>query len=125
MLPVIFTGAVPVLLRVKRSAELLAAAGWLGNVKLEGERVAIGAPPVPVKLTVSGLLVALSVKLNVAARLPEVAGVNVTVTVQLAFPASEPAHVLLAMAKSPGLVPVICGLLRVKDEESPLVKVTL
>jgi len=104
---VIFKIAVPVLLRVKPPAELAVAAGWLEKAKLVGERPAIGAPPVPVRLTVCGLFVALSVKVNVAARLPAVVGTNVMVTVQFAFTATELPHVLPGIAKSPGLVPVI------------------
>ena len=75
--------ALPVLLRVKLSGELAVASGWLEKLKLEGERPPSGAPPVPVKLTVWGLFVALSVKVKVAARLPAVVGTNVMVTVQL------------------------------------------
>jgi hypothetical protein len=92
---VIFKIAVPVLLRVKLSAELLVAAGWLAKAKLVGERLATGAVPVPVKLTVCGLLVALSVKVNVAARLPLVVGVNVTLTVQVPLTATGLVHPLV------------------------------
>jgi hypothetical protein len=116
--------AVPVLLRVKLSGELPVAAGWLGKVKLVGERPARGAVPVPVTLTVCGLFVALSVKVKVAVRLPAVVGVNVKLTVQLAFTASELPHVLPGIPKSPGLVPVIWMLLMVKAAVPPLVMVT-
>ena len=116
--------ASPVLLRVKLSGELLVVAGWLAKVKLVGEREAVGTAPVPVKLTDCGLFVALSVKVNVAVRLPAVVGVNVTLTVQLAFTASEVPHVSLGIAKSPGSVPPICTLLMVKAALPPLVRVT-
>jgi hypothetical protein len=121
----IFKIALPVLLRVKLCAELGVAAGWLAKVKVVGERPAIGPVPVPVRLTDWGLFVALSVKVNVAARLPAVVGVNVTPTVQVPFTATELPHVLLGIPKSPGLVPVIWMLLMVKDEDPPLVKVTV
>ena len=57
---------VPVLLRVKLAGELLVPAGWLGKAMLAGERPTRGAVPVPVRLTVCGLFVALSVKVSVA-----------------------------------------------------------
>ena len=46
---VIVKVALPVLLRVKLSGELLVSVGWLTKVKLVGERPAIGVAPVPVK----------------------------------------------------------------------------
>jgi hypothetical protein len=91
----IFKIAVPVLLRVKPCAELGVAAGWLGKTKVVGERLPTGAVPVPVRLTVWGLFVALSVKVNVAARLPAVVGVNVTLTVQVPFTPTGLTHVLV------------------------------
>ena len=91
----IFKVAVPVLLRVKLSGELLVVVGWLAKAKVVGERLASGAVPVPVKLTVCGVFVALSEKLNVAARLPPVVGVNVTLTVQVPFTATGLAHALV------------------------------
>ena len=78
----------PVLLRVKPSAELLVVAGWLVKVKVVGERLAVGPVPVPVKLTDCGLLVALSVKDKVAVRLREVVGAKVMLAVQVPFEAS-------------------------------------
>ena len=116
--------AVPVLLRVKLAGELLVAAGWLGKARLAGERPTSGAVPVPVRLTVCGLFVALSVKVKLAVRLPAVVGVNVKLTVQVAFTASELPHVLLDVPKSPGLEPVIWMLLMVKADVPPLVRVT-
>lgn len=52
-----------------------------------GERLATGAVPVPDKVTVCGLLAALSVKVTEAGRLPEVVGVNVTLMLQVPFTA--------------------------------------
>jgi len=97
---------VPVLVRVKLWGELEVSIPWLLKVRLEADKLASGAVPVPVRLTVCGLFVALSEKVNVAVRLPPVAGANVTLTVQLAFTPSELPHVVVS-AKSPGLVPVI------------------
>jgi hypothetical protein len=58
-----------------------------------------GEVPVPLRLTVCGLLIALSVKINVPATAPGTAGVKVTPTEQLAPAARADPHVLLAMAK--------------------------
>jgi hypothetical protein len=115
--------ALPVLLRVKLSGELLAVAGWLAKVKLVGERPAIGVVPVPVKLTVCGLFVALSEMVKVAVRLPLAVGVNVTLTVHEPFAATELPHVLV-WAKSPELAPVTAMPVMVKLAFPELVRVT-
>ena len=60
--------------------------------------------PVPERLTVCGLALALSVMLTEALRVPEAEGVKVTLIVQLAPAATELPHALVC-AKSPGLVP--------------------
>ncbi len=61
--------------------------------------------PVPERLTVCGLPLALSVMLTEAVRVPVAEGVKVTLIVQLAPAATELPHVLVC-AKSPALVPV-------------------
>jgi hypothetical protein len=58
-----------------------------------------GALPVPARLTVCGLLIALSAKLRVPVTAPSAAGVKVTPIVQLAPAAMLSPQVLLAMAK--------------------------
>ena len=88
-------------------------------------RVARGPVPVPVKLTVCGLYDALSVKVSVAPRLPLVVGEKVTLTVHIPFIASGLTHVLVGIAKSPGLAPFIWMLVIVRAEDPPLVRVTL
>jgi hypothetical protein len=60
-----------------------------------GERLAREAVPVPERLTVCGLPLALSVMLSEAARLPLAEGVNLTLIVQLAPPATELPQVLV------------------------------
>ena len=60
-----------------------------------GERLATAAVPVPERLTVCGLPLALSVMLTEAVRLPLAEGVNVTRIVQLALAATELPHVLV------------------------------
>ena len=56
-----------------------------------------GAVPVPVRLAVCGLLVALSVTVNAALRVPVAVGVNVTLIVQLE-PAATPVPQLFVCA---------------------------
>jgi hypothetical protein len=59
------------------------------NERLDGESVTLGAIPVPVRLTLWGLPLALSAMVSDAVRVPDAAGVNVTLIVQL-LPASRP-----------------------------------
>ena len=84
-----FKVALPVLLRVTVCAELVISTGWLPKARLAGERLARAAAPVPERLTVCGLLLALSVMLSEAVRLPLAEGVNLTLIVQLALAATE------------------------------------
>jgi hypothetical protein len=62
------------------------------------------AAPVPVRFTLCGLPVALSVRVTFAVRVPLAAGVKVTLIVQLP-PAATLDPQLLVWAKSPGFVP--------------------
>ena len=73
----------------------------------EGERLG-GATPVPETPAVWGLLLALSVTVNVALREPVAAGVKVTLMVQVPLAAKVEGlrGQLLVCPKSPGLVPV-------------------
>lgn len=64
------------------------------------------AAPRPVRATCCGLLPALSVKFNVAVRVPDVVGLKMILAVQLAEAASVEPQVVLKTAKSPALVPV-------------------
>ena len=93
------------MLRVRLLAVLLVPTDWLPKARLVGERLAKAAVPVPERLTVCGLPLALSVMLTEAVRLPLAAGLNVTLIVQLALAATELPHVLVC-AKSLALVPV-------------------
>src|SRR5215467_13687360 len=82
--------------------------GTLGNDRLGGVRVTAGsapALPVPVRLAVCGLPVALSVTVTVAVRVPVLVGENVTAILQL-NPGTSGLTQLLVCAKSPGFVPV-------------------
>ena len=87
--------ALPVLLRVTVCAVLVTSTAWLPKARLVGERLATAAVPVPERLTICGLPLALSVMLTEAVRLPLAAGLNVTLIVQLAPAATELPHVLL------------------------------
>jgi hypothetical protein len=73
----------------------VAATGWLAKVRLVGDRLATAAAPVPERLTVCGLPVALSARVRDAVRVPLAAGLNVTLTEQLALAASELPQVLV------------------------------
>ncbi len=103
---VILKVAVPVLVRVTHWDVLVTSTGWLEKARLVGERVAgpVAAVPVPERLTVWGLPLALSAMLSEAVQLPLADGVKVTLIVQLA-PAATELPQLLVWAKSLGLVP--------------------
>ena len=68
------------------------------------EKLGAGAVPLPVKLTVCGLVGSPSVKISAAVRMPLAVGVNVTLTAQAA-PAATLAPQVFSCAKSPGFVP--------------------
>ena len=71
------------------------------------ERVAAGlVVPVPLRLTLWGLVGSESLRVTFADRVPAAVGVNVTLRVQLA-PDATLAPQVFVCAKSPGLVPVI------------------
>ena len=78
------------------------------KVRLVGDRVAVGPTPVPDTPAVWGLLLALSVTVNVALRAPVAVGVKVTLIVQVPLAAKVEGLMgqLLDCPKSPGLVPV-------------------
>jgi hypothetical protein len=81
--------ALPLLLRVTVCAELVVSTGWLPKERLAAERLATGPLPVPVpeRLTICGLPLALSVMVTAPLRVPVAVGVKVTLIVQL-FPAA-------------------------------------
>ena len=81
----------PVFVRVTGCAELVVPTGRLPNARLAGERLTTGAVlvPVPERLTVWGLPLALSATLSAAVRAPLAEGVNVTLIVQLAPATTE------------------------------------
>src|SRR5207245_440551 len=103
----------PVLVSVENCTALVVPTAWLPNASEAGERLATGPldveAPVPVRVAVCGLPVALSVTATVAVLVPEAAGVNVTLIAQVAPAATDVPHVLL-WVKSPLLVPVMAML---------------
>ena len=108
--------AFPVLFSVKVWAVLVVPRFWLLKVRLVVVTPAMGALPVPVRLTdcwLPATLLLLSVMFKEAVRLPVAAGVNVTLMVQLPLAATEPPHVLVS-AKSPGSAPANAMLLMVR-----------
>ena len=124
MMPAILNAALPVLLRVTVCAVLVVPTDWLPKARLVGERLTTVVVPVPERLTVCGLPLALSVMLTEAVRLPLAAGVKVTLIVQLLPPATELPHVLLC-AKSLALVPVRARLVMLKAALPVLLRVRL
>src|SRR5258706_295368 len=91
----IFSAAVPVLVRVTVCAALVVSTLWEANVKLVVERLTIGIVPVPERVTVCGLLLALSETVIAPDRSPVVVGVNVMLIVQFPPAATEVPQVLL------------------------------
>ena len=102
--------------------------GWLPKETEVGERLTPGpVVPVPLKLAVCGLPVALSATLRVPLRVPVAVGLNVTLMAQLALAARVEGlkGQLLVWAKSPLLVPVMLMLAIVSAELPLLVRVTV
>jgi hypothetical protein len=96
-------------------------------VILEVERETVEAVPVPVKLTVCGLPLALSVMVTAPVRDPAAVGVKVTLIVQF-----EPAATLVVQVfveagieKSPESVPVRVMLVKVSEAFPVLLMVTV
>jgi hypothetical protein len=88
-----------------------------------GEMV-IAALPTPDSATVCGLLVAESVKLRVALRVPSALGLNTSVAEQLAEAASVAPQVVAEMAKSEAFAPVMAILPMLTAVLRPLPNVT-
>ena len=95
---------------------------WLANVRLVGEMLTAGAVPVPLRLTLWGLPVALSARVMAAVRVPLAVGVKVTLIVQLT-PAATLEPQLLVCAKSLALAPETAMLVTLKDVLPEFVRV--
>ena len=96
---VIVIAAVPLFVSVTGFWPPTPPTGTLVHVRLDGLATTLPVPvelvPVPESATVCGLLVAVSVKLSVAVRVPVAAGLNRIVAVQLADAARLEPHVLV------------------------------
>jgi len=101
-------GEPPVLVTVTDCEGLVDPTLMGAKTRLVGLSVAAGGldePPVPLRETFCGLAPPVSEIVSDAVRRPDAAGVNVTLNVQLAPPASEPGQ-LFVWANSAGLPPV-------------------
>ena len=92
---VMLSDAVPVFFRVNGFAALVVFTRWLPKVKLVLDKLTEGAVPVPERVTVCGLLLALSETVIAPDRSPVVVGVNVMLIVQFPPAATEVPQVLL------------------------------
>lgn len=99
-IPLIESAAVPVLLSVTVCGVLLLPTTTPLNVRLEGDRLAMGAVPVPERLAVCGLPTALSVTVIVPVREPVAVGLKVTWMEQFS-PGAKAVPQLLVWVKSP------------------------
>jgi hypothetical protein len=116
---VTLNAALPVFDRVTGCAALVVP--WLCalKVRLDGDTLATGTAPVPDRLIVCGLLLALSVMVIEPVRAPAAVGVKVTLIVQFPLAATLVPQVLVS-AKSPlGVI-----LLMLSDALPELVSVT-
>jgi len=87
-------------------------------------RLTLGAVPVPLKLTVCGLPLALSVSVRLPERLPVAAGVNVTLITQLLLAATGVLVVQVVPLAVTAKSPVAAMLVKVRDAVPLLVTVT-
>jgi hypothetical protein len=96
--PVNVTAPLPVFVIVTLCAALVLPIFCDPKVRLEALKLKVrtGVWPVPLRPTLCGLPVALSVKVTAAVRVPVAVGLNVTPTAQLAPAASVAPHELLA-----------------------------
>ena len=90
--------ALPVFVSTTVWGLLVVFTGWLANARLAGDRLTAGAWPVPLRLTVCGLPVALSETVTVPVRAPLAVGVKVTAIVQVPLGATwaDVEHVVVA-----------------------------
>jgi hypothetical protein len=93
----IVSAPVPVLLRVTCWAELGVPTFWFPKLKLGCEKLTMGARPVPLRVTVCGLLTALSVRVRAPVRPPLAVGAKLTLIVQLPLGATEGRQLLLSV----------------------------
>ncbi len=90
-----FNVVLPVFVNVMLCAALVVLTFWPANVKVAGDKLTADAIPVPVRPTVWGLPLALSVIVMAPVRVPVAVGVNVTLIVQFPLAATDAPHVFV------------------------------
>jgi len=119
---VMLNAAVPTLVSVTTLAALMVPTVTEPKFKLAGARLAV--VPTPVRGTICGLPLALSVTLRDALRAPAVVGANFTLKVQLA-PAAREAPQVCVWEKSVAFVPVMAIVVMVNAVVPTFVRVTV
>jgi hypothetical protein len=113
----------PVLVRVTVWELLVVPTNW--GEKVNGaDKLTTGAVPVPLKLTICGLLLALSVNVRLPERLPLAVGVNVTLITQLLLAATGAPVMQVVPLPTTAKSPVAAMLVKVKDAVPLLLTVT-
>ena len=122
---VMVRAAVPVLDSVTVCAALVVFTSWFPKASAVGVTPATGTAPVPLSATFTvGFTGSLLLTVRFAARAPVAVGLNVTLMVQFAAPASVAGHALV-WAKSPGFAPARPMLVMVKAAVPVLDRVTI
>ncbi len=93
---IIFSDVLPVFVTVMFCAGLVVPTPWLGKLRLVGEKLTPGTAPVPVRFSVWGLPLPLSVMVTVPVRVPVSLGVKVTLIRHEAPTLTEAPQVLVA-----------------------------
>ena len=122
-MPVTVRAALPVLLRVTAWAEVVLPTDTLPKERLLGETPATAVVPVPERLMVCGLPVALSATLTIAERMPDAVGLKVMLIVQV-DPALKLDPQVLVCTKSLRFTPETAILVTLNVALPELVKVT-
>jgi len=110
-MPVIFNAATPTFVSVTVFGRLVAPNPTEPKFKLVGASFAV--VPIPLSVTFCGLPAALLLTLNAAVRVPDAAGLKVTLIVQLA-PAAKEVPQVWVCTKSAALLPIMAMLLILK-----------
>jgi hypothetical protein len=97
---------------------------WLVKLRVVAESVTAGAVPVPLKVTICGLVEALSVSVRLPERLPVAVGVKVTLITQLLLAATDALVLQVVPLAATAKSPVIAMLVKDKDALPVLVTVT-
>src|SRR5947199_330650 len=97
-MPVIESAPAALLVKIGRGAGMAVGTSWLLEVRVAGEKAGAGiGAPEPVRVTLCGLPVALSVILRVPVRVPVAVGFKVTLIVHVPPAATVAPQVLTLM----------------------------